>query len=102
MAAVQLWCRVMVVGHDGTKLACYALEGPGPPDLGAVDDVARLALQAGRLGGGIVLAEVSAALRALLELTGLTVEVEGQAELREEALGVQERQEETHPGDLSL
>ncbi len=67
-----------------------------------MDDVARLALLAGRLGGGIVLTEVSPALRTLLELAGLRVEVEGQAELGEEPLGVQEGQEEGHPGDLPL
>jgi hypothetical protein len=77
MAAVELWCRVTVVGSDGAKLARCVLEGLGAPDLGAVDDVARLALLAGRLGGGIVLADVSPALRALLELAGLRVEVDG-------------------------
>jgi len=92
----------MVVGPDGAELACCLLGGPGAPDLEAVDDVAHLALLAGRLGGGIVLAEVSPALRALLELAGLRVEVEGQAELGKEPLGVQEGQEERHPGDLRL
>jgi hypothetical protein len=100
MNGVQLWCRVRVVGPDGTELACCRLEGPGAPDLEAVDNVAHLALLAWRLGGGIVLAEVLPALQALLELAGLRVEVSGQAELEEEPLGVQEGQEESHPGDL--
>jgi len=100
MPAVELWCRVTVVGPDGAELARSVLAGPGAPDLAAVDDVARLALLAGRLGGGIVLADVSPALRALLELAGLCVEVERQAELGEEPLGVQEGQEERHLGDL--
>ena len=100
MAAVELWCRVRVVDPDGAELARYVLEGPGAPDLGAVDDVARLALLAGRLGGDIVLANVSPVLLGLLELAGLRVEVEGQTELGEEPLGIQERQEERHPGDL--
>lgn len=102
MAAVQLWCRVTIVGPDGSELAHYSLEGPGAPDLGVVDDVARLALLAGRLGGGVVLAEVSPTLRALFGLAGLHVEVEGQAELGKEPLGVQEGQEEHHSGDLPL
>ena len=98
---VALWCRVLVVGPDRTALASHRLEGPGPPDLGAVDDVARLALRARRLGGRIILSDVSPALRSLLDLAGLTVEVEGEAEGREEPLGVQEGQEELHPGDLA-
>ncbi|MFI5040631.1 MAG: hypothetical protein ACHQNA_02070 [Acidimicrobiales bacterium] len=107
MAAVQLWCRVTVVGVDGAELARCVLEGAGAPDLSAVDAVARLALAAGRLGGGVVLTELSPDLRALLELAGLRpgvaglrVEVEGQTEFREEPFGVQEGQEEGHPRDL--
>ncbi len=98
---VQLWCRVKVLSSDGAELADILLEGQGAPDLGAVGEVARLALLAGRLGGGVVLAEVSAALDALLRLAGLAVEVEGQAELAEEPLGAQEGQEKGHPGDLA-
>lgn len=105
---VQLWCRVKVLSSDGTELADILLEGKGAPDLGAVGEVARLALLAGRLGGGVVLAEVSASLDALLrlaglavEVAGLAVEVEGQAELAEEPLGAQEGQEKGHPGDLA-
>jgi hypothetical protein len=96
---VNLWCRVLVVGADHTALACHQLGGPGPPDIGAVDDVARLALQARRLGGRIVLSDVSPALRALLNLAGLRVEMEREAEGGEEPLGVERGQEELHPGD---
>lgn len=98
---VNLWGRVQIVGADDTTLACHQLGGPGPPDLGAVDDVARLALLARRLGGHIVLSDVSPALRSLLELAGLRVEVEWEAERREEPLGIEEGQEELHPGDLA-
>jgi hypothetical protein len=100
MAVTETWCRVTIVGPDGSELARRVLSGPGAPDLGAVDDVARLALAAGRHGCAIVLAEVCPALRELLELAGLGVEVEGQAELGEEPFGVQEGQEEIHPGNL--
>jgi len=100
MAAVQQWCRVTLVDADGVEIACCVLEGPGAPDLGAVDDFARLALLARRLGGGIVVTDLSPPLGALLELAGLGVEVERQAELGEEAIGVQRGQEERHPGDL--
>jgi hypothetical protein len=96
---VTLWCRVLIVGADHTTLARHQLGGPGPPDLGAVDDVARLALLARRLGGRIILSDVTPALCALLELAGLRVEVEGQAEAGEEPVRVEEGQEELHPGD---
>jgi hypothetical protein len=100
MTAVEVWCRVTVVGPDGAVLACCLLRRTGAPDLGSVDRVARLALLAGRLGGGIVLADVSSALRELLDLAGLSVQVAGEAERREEPLGVEGGQEEIHPGDL--
>jgi hypothetical protein len=95
------WCRVTMVGPDGVALASELLEGPTAPDMGAVDDVARLALLAKRIGGGVILSEVSSDLRALLELTGLGVEMEGKPERREETLGVQQIEEEGHSGDLS-
>ena len=71
------WCRVTMVGPDGVALASGLLEGPAAPDMSVVDDVARLALMAKRLGGSILLTEVSADLRALLELADLGVEMEG-------------------------
>ena len=71
------WCRVTMVDPDGVALASGVLEGPAAPDLGTVDDVARLALIAKRLGGGLVLTDVSPDLRALVELTGLVVEMHG-------------------------
>ncbi len=70
------WCRVTMVDPDGVALASGVLEGPSAPDIGAVDDVARLALLAKRLGGGLVLSEVCPDLRALVELTGLVVEMD--------------------------
>jgi hypothetical protein len=101
MVALQRWCRVTVVGPDGAVVACCELDGPGPPGLDAVDDVARLALLASRVGGGITLAEVSSAMRELLELAGLYVEMKGQAELGEQPRGIEQREEEIHPGDPS-
>jgi hypothetical protein len=91
---------VTVVGPDGDKVASGVLRSSGAPDLGAVDGIARLALAAGRLGGAMFLAQVSPALDALLELTGLRVQMEGESESREEPLGVQRGQEERHSGDL--
>jgi hypothetical protein len=100
MAAPEVWCRAVVVRPDGTVVADRELSGLGGPGLGVVDDVARLALEASRLGARLTLADVSPALSELLDLAGLVVEVEREPELREEAIGVHEGQEEVHPGDL--
>jgi hypothetical protein len=89
MAERRRWCRVTVLGPDGTVLARRVLAGAGRPGLAAVDRVARLALLAGRIGGSIALTEVAPALAELLALAGLPVEVEGQAELGEEPFGVE-------------
>ena len=100
MTAATRWCRVTLVGPGRTEIGRLVLEGPGLPDLGAVETVARLSLMAGRRGGAIVLADVSPHLRQLLEVAGLEVEVEGEAEGGKESFGVEGMQEETHLGDL--
>jgi hypothetical protein len=69
---VYLWCRVTVVGPGGGTVATWAVARPGHPDLGTVDELARLALLAGRLGGGVVLSELCPRLCQLLDLAGLT------------------------------
>ncbi len=101
MEAFQRWCRIAVVRRDGTVVRECVLEGQGAPDLQAVDDVARIALAATRAGCHARLVETSAELRELVDLCGLPVDVERETELREQALGVEEGQEELHPGDLS-
>jgi hypothetical protein len=100
MNGVQRWCRITIIGPDGAELDRCVLDGRGAPDMATVEAVAALALWSGRLGGGIVLAEVSPALEALLGLAGLRVEVEGQPELGKEALGIEEVEEEDHSRDL--
>ena len=100
MDGLERWCRITIVGPDGTEVASAVLEGPGAPDIATVNDVARQALLAARLGGAIVLDDVSPTMRELLDLAGLGVEVEGKAECGEEPFGVQEVQEEIHPRDL--
>jgi hypothetical protein len=100
MVALQLWCRVTLIGADGTEVAHSTLEGPGAPDLLALDQVAHLALVAARAGGAVVLSDVSPDMGDLLDLSGLGVEVQRQAEGREESLGVQREEEERHGGDL--
>jgi ABC-type transporter Mla MlaB component len=70
--------------------------GLGPPGLGTVELLARLQLTARRAGGRIRLRDPDPALLALLDLVGLSFQVEGQPEQREPALGVEEA---VQPGD---
>jgi hypothetical protein len=100
MATVRPWCRVTLLGVDGTAVAWWVLDGPGAPDLGAVDEVARLKLMVGRVGGSVALTDLSPAFRELLDLAGIRVEVEGKPELGEESFDIQMHQEQVHPGDL--
>lgn len=71
------------------------------PHLGAVDLIARLQLTVKRLGGALELRGTNERLEELLALAGLReelcLEVVGEAEEREEALGVEE---EADAGDL--
>ena len=100
MASFERWCRVRLIGPNGDRLGCYPFGGPSSPDLRAVDEVARLELLTARLGGRIQLIDVAPALRELLELAGLAVEVERQPKGREQPLGIEEVQEEVHGSDL--
>jgi hypothetical protein len=88
---------MVVIGPDGTQRAVL-LTGEGPPDLAVVERLARCQLMARRTGGRMWLEEVSPALAELLDLAGLRREVGGQAEGREDALGIQER---VDPGDAT-
>lgn len=116
---VQQWCRVVIVGADGRVLARCSLGGPGDPGLGAVDELARLALLAGRLGGVMTLLDASPALGEMLDLAGLDrlvsettattatttregdlgVEMQRQAEVGEQPLVVERGEEEVHRRD---
>lgn len=94
------WCRITAYDAGGQATATWVVAGDGAPDLAAVDSIAKQALAATRAGGRLVLAEVAPGLQELLVLTGLSVEVEGQPEGREQALVVEEVEEERHLGDL--
>jgi hypothetical protein len=71
------------------------------PDADTIETLARLQLEARRCGVELRLRNVSLELGELLELTGLRdvlrVEAEGQAEEREERLGVEEERELDDP-----
>jgi len=72
-----------------------------PAELAAVDALARLQLRARRRGSCVRISGASADLRALIELVGLAdvlgVEPVGQAEQREQPLGVEEERELDDP-----
>ncbi|MGA5894154.1 STAS domain-containing protein [Streptomyces venetus] len=90
--------RALLHGSPARVVVCDVGD-LGPPGLATVDLLARLQLAARRAGGRIRLRGPDPALRALLDLVGLRFEVEGQAEEREPALGVEEAVE---PGDPAV
>lgn len=88
-----------LLDSTGTGVVVVDVAAVGPPGLGAVDLLARLALAARRAGGRIRLRDPAPSLRALLDLVGLRFETEGQAEQREPPLGVEE---EVEPGEPAV
>jgi hypothetical protein len=95
------WCRLTVTGREGAVLAQVDLGGSGAPDLAVVDTVARYALLAGRLRATVVLRDAAPELLELLGLAGLCVEVEREPEGGEQALRLEEVEEEGHPPDAA-
>jgi len=95
--ALTAWALVVLVGSDGADIAAWSIEGPGAPDLAAVDALARTQLRARRLGGAIHLRHGSKELLELLDLVGLRREVGGEPEGGEEVLGVEEGVESRDP-----
>jgi hypothetical protein len=88
---------VVVVVGDGSEVVMGPVQARRP-DLGLVEALARAQLIARRCGCRLVLRDVSADLRGLLELVGLAdvlAEARREAELREQ-LGVEEV---VQPGD---
>jgi hypothetical protein len=89
VADSALWARMVVAAADGTRLI-VPLTGEGPPDLAVVEALARFQLMARRAGDRVWLEDVSTALGDLLDLAGLRRQMIGQAEGREQLLGVEE------------
>ena len=88
----------MVLVRNGDDLASWPLAKWGPPDLALADSLARLQLEARRVGCSIQLRHPSPAVVQLLDLVGLrdvvlergsVVEVGGKAEGGEEG-GIEE------------
>ncbi len=100
------WCRLSILLADGTVVRTWVLDGPGPPEIGAIDDVAHLALAAARRRERAIVRDLAPGMGELLRLAALPIdaaspiEVERQAELGEQAFGVEEVEEEGHLGDL--
>ena len=95
MSGDVVLARVVIVRADGTRATAW-LVGEDPPDLGAVETLARLQLACRRGGGRVCLEDVSDRFAALLDLTGLRWEAGGEAEGREELVRFEEG---VDPGD---
>ncbi|WP_159056240.1 STAS domain-containing protein [Streptomyces sp. DSM 15324] len=91
--------RALLTAGDGGVVVCDVSGLGGPPGLAVVELLARLQLAARRAGGRIRLRGPDPGLRALLDLVGLPVEVEGEAEEGEPALGVEV---EVEPGEAAV
>lgn len=91
------WCLVSVRSADGAPPVDWWFAGAGRPDLSVVDGLARFVLLARRAGYRVVLSEISPDLLEVLDLAGLRREVVGEAEGREDPLGVQEAVEPEDP-----
>lgn len=68
--ASERWATI-VLSVDGKPTATWTLSGCGCPTLATVDALARLHLDARRLGWQLAVDDASVALRELLELAGL-------------------------------
>jgi ribosomal protein S18 acetylase RimI-like enzyme len=71
------WCRLTLTDSEGAETG-FDVGGPAPPDLQAVDALARLALAVRRGSGSVRLSEVSPHLRGLLHLLGLNLEMQAE------------------------
>jgi hypothetical protein len=84
-----LLARLVSDRADGGRESAW-LFWDGPPDLAAVEAIARLQLVFRRGGHRLRLEHVPGPLAELLELCGLRRELEGQPEGGEETIGLQE------------
>lgn len=99
MDSCELWCRVTVT-HDGGSEFALSICGAGVPGIEAVDAVARLSWLARRAGASVHLSHVSREMRELLDLAGLSVEMQWEAEGGEEQLRLHRSEEDRQLGDL--
>lgn len=71
MSTTAQWCRVVITDCHGSAIASWTVGGAGNPDIGVVDSIARLHLEAKRRGHIVVLSQVCADLAALIRFAGL-------------------------------
>ena len=83
------WCRLAIIDDASSR-----------PDMSVVDQIARLALMVRRAGGRLVLEAMCDELAELFELAGLGVEVQWEAEQREQPLRIEGGKEDRQLGDL--
>jgi hypothetical protein len=69
-----VWAKGRVLGHDGAVIRDWVIRRTDWPDMGSVDEVARLRLLAVRLGAELVFDEMSDELNELLRLAGLVAD----------------------------
>ncbi len=72
--------EIVVVGPGGIEAAKWTMPTTTRPDLSVVEELARLALAARRLGYWIELRNACAGVLELVDMAGLRVEVVGKAE----------------------
>jgi hypothetical protein len=83
------WCR-LTIADDANAL----------PDILIVDVIARLALNVRRAGGRLVIDSTCDELAELFDLAGLGIQVQWEAERREQPLRIEGGQEDRQLGDL--
>ncbi len=62
---------IVVLAVGGTEVISWPLAGSSRPDLAVIDALARLALAARRLGGGITVRDAGPELLGLIQFVGL-------------------------------
>jgi hypothetical protein len=85
----SLFAVVLITRHDGTRETVRIIGG-GSPDMALIDALARMKLVESRRGSLLRLVEVSDSLKRMIELAGLSQELEGESECGEKHVGVQE------------
>jgi len=100
---MTVWCRMEMLGVGGSSTpSVVVIGGAGRPDLAAVAELAYWTLHAKGAGRRLVIGYLAPDLADLLDLVGLSAEVQGKTEGWEEAHGVQRLQEEGELGDLPV
>ncbi len=96
MAGAARLARIVIVWPDGTRTVVSLMDRQ-LARLDAVDTLARVCLAARRAGAEARVEQVSEGLALLLDLAGLGREMGGEAERREDALGVEEGMDPSDP-----